>query len=90
MQLLHPVILLWDLRSDVVLEKDIKIRKVGNSLGVLIPLEMLKNLGVGEDDLVRMTYENGKIIITNNLESSEAKFKERIFRLIDEYMKNEK
>ncbi|MGG1573457.1 AbrB/MazE/SpoVT family DNA-binding domain-containing protein [Fictibacillus sp. NRS-1165] len=72
------------------MEKDIKIRKVGNSLGVLIPLEMLKNLGVGEDDLVRMTYENGKIIITNNLESSEAKFKERIFRLIDEYMKNEK
>ncbi|MCQ6268394.1 AbrB/MazE/SpoVT family DNA-binding domain-containing protein [Fictibacillus sp. WQ 8-8] len=72
------------------MEKDIKIRKVGNSLGVIIPFEMLKNLGVGEDDLVRMTYDNGKIIITNNPESSEAKFKERIFRIIDEYMKNER
>lgn len=38
-----------------------KLRKVGNSLGVTIPKELLERLGACEDDTVALRHENGSL-----------------------------
>ena len=40
--------------------KPLKIRKVGNSLGLILPKEMLDELGLGEGDEVFATKEGHK------------------------------
>lgn len=40
-----------------------KVTKIGNSLGVTFPPEVLEHLGVGQGDEVRFDLEDGHVII---------------------------
>jgi antitoxin MazE len=40
-----------------------KIRRVGNSLGLTLPSDMLKILQLNEDDIVRIYVEDDKLFI---------------------------
>lgn len=71
------------------MEVERKIRKIGNSLGVLIPSDMLKEIGVGKDDTVYITVENGEIILrSESQKETNDKFKEKVLSIIEEYMKD--
>jgi putative addiction module antidote len=71
----------------VCMEEERKIRKIGNSLGVLLPSEMLKRIGVENGDTVFVSLENGEIIIRNeDKKESNDKFKEKVLAIIEEYM----
>lgn len=46
----------------------LKVRKIGNSLGVILPKSAQKSLNIAENDLLDMTIlENNKIIIELHL-----------------------
>lgn len=47
-----------------------KIRKVGNSLGLTLPSDILKMVDVKEEDIVKISVENNKIVI-NKKESTD-------------------
>ena len=49
-----------------------KIRKIGNSRGILLNSAMIRELGIADDGEVEVTTENGQIII------KPAKFKRKI------------
>jgi antitoxin MazE len=69
------------------MEEERKIRKIGNSLGVLLPSEMLKRIGVENGDTVFVSLENGEIIIRNDdKKESNDQFKEKVLAIIEEYM----
>jgi antitoxin MazE len=69
------------------MEEERKIRKIGNSLGVLLPSEMLKRMGVENGDTVFVSLENGEIIIRNDdKKESNDQFKEKVLAIIEEYM----
>lgn len=64
-----------------------RIRKIGNSRGILLTTSMIKDLGVADDAEVTVTAEKGRIIITprenkrkinTDLSSWEAQFKAAI------------
>jgi antitoxin MazE len=70
-----------------IMEVERKIRKVGNSLGVLLPSDILKQIGVGEGDSVFVSVEDGEIKIRNiTQKQADDKFKERVVAIIEEYM----
>lgn len=60
---------------------NIMVRKVGNSKGVILPQEVLKQLSVNEGDCFKVTVEHGKII----LEPFDQDFKEQL-ELADRFM----
>jgi antitoxin MazE len=69
------------------MEEERKIRKIGNSLGLLLPSEMLKRIGVENGDTVFVSLENGEIIIRNDdKKESNDQFKEKVLAIIEEYM----
>jgi antitoxin MazE len=69
------------------MEEERKIRKIGNSLGILLPSEMLKKIGVENGDTVFVSLENGEIIIRNeDKKESNDQFKEKVLAIIEEYM----
>jgi putative addiction module antidote len=69
------------------MEEERKIRKIGNSLGLLLPSEMLKRIGVENGDTVYVSLENGEIIIRNeDKKETNDKFKEKVLAIIEEYM----
>ncbi len=43
-----------------------KIQKWGNSLGIRIPSSMLKSMGLKSNDIIDISEEDGKIIITRS------------------------
>lgn len=64
-----------------------RIRKIGNSKGILLSARVLKELGVPDDSEVNITTDNGRIIITpitnsrkinTDLSTWEAQFKAAI------------
>jgi antitoxin MazE len=74
------------LRRDFM-EVERKIRKIGNSLGVLLPSDMLKEIGVENGDSVFISVEDGEIKIRSlPQKQSNDKFKEKVVAIIDEYM----
>jgi antitoxin MazE len=69
------------------MEVERKIRKIGNSLGLLLPSEMLKEIGVENGDTVFVSVENGEIIIRSiDQKQVNDNFKEKVVAIIEEYM----
>lgn len=69
------------------MEVERKIRKVGNSLGVYLPSDMLKEAGIKEGDTVYISLENGDIIIRDTQQKENSKvFKQQVLEIIEEYM----
>jgi putative addiction module antidote len=65
-----------------------KLRKIGNSLGVIIPANILKKIGVGYGDTVTITYENGEVKIKNpDNNVIDEDLKEKVIAILDEYFK---
>ena len=48
--------------------KHLKLRKIGNSVGLILPKETLEELGLSEGDEVTATIADGKMV----LEASDA------------------
>lgn len=64
-----------------------KIKKLGNSLGVYLPAEMLKEAGLKEGDTIYISLEDGDIIIRGEQQKKDdQKFKESVLAIIEEYM----
>jgi putative addiction module antidote len=73
----------------IIMEEERKIRKIGNSLGLLLPSDMLKRLGLENGDTVHVSLENGEIIIRNeDKKEANDKFKEKVLAIIEEYMES--
>ena len=68
------------------------IRRIGNSLGLNLPSDMLKVMGLKEGDSVYVIMENGEIIIRNTSQKKDNNdpFKEKVLAIIEEYMKKNK
>ena len=65
-----------------------KIRKMGNSLGVWLPAEILKKLGLEDGDTVYVNEVDRKIILTEmSQKEDEEDFKMKVISIIEEYMK---
>jgi antitoxin MazE len=74
------------IRSEFM-EVERKIRKVGNSLGVLLPSDMLKEIGIENGDSVFVSVVDGEIIIRSAAQKKmNDKFKEKVIAIIEEYM----
>ena len=70
------------------MEVERKIRKIGNSLGVIIPSNMLKEIGVGDGDTVFIALENDEIKIRNIAQKqSSDEFKQKVITIVEEYLK---
>jgi putative addiction module antidote len=64
-----------------------KIIRIGNSSGVVIPSEILKQIGVENGDTVFMTVEDGELIIrSESQKETNDNFKEKVIAIIEEYM----
>lgn len=59
-----------------------KVRKIGNSLGFIIPAEYIKTMGIKEGDDVYISYTGNEVIIRK--ENSSEGFKEIIKKIVDE------
>jgi antitoxin MazE len=69
------------------MEVERKIRKIGNSLGVLLPSDMLKEIGIENGDSVFVSVEDGEIRIRSMAQKqANDKFKEKVIAIIEEYM----
>lgn len=72
------------------MEVEKKIRKTGNSLGVVLPSDFLKYIGAENGDTVYISLEEDEIIIRSKKSKEKRdQFKERVLEIIEEYMKNE-
>lgn len=73
------------------MEVERKIRKVGNSLGVVLPSDMIKALGVKNGDSIYISMENeGEVIFrTESGKTENDEFKQKVIAIIEEYMNNE-
>jgi len=63
-----------------------KIRRIGNSLGVLVPAAMTERLGLEAGDEVVLDAEAGRLVVTPKQRASRAKqdIDATIARLIEE------
>jgi antitoxin MazE len=72
-------------------EVERKIRKIGNSLGIIVPSDYLKQMGLKEGDSVYTTFENGKIVISSeSIAQEDAEFENRVIKILDKYLENER
>lgn len=70
------------------MEVERKIRKIGNSLGVYLPSDMLKQMGIKDGDKVFISLEDGEIVIRNSEKKKDNdEFKSKVVTIIEEYMK---
>jgi putative addiction module antidote len=61
---------------------------MGNSLGVWLPAEILKKLGLEDGDTVYVNEVDRKIILTEmSQKEDEEDFKMKVISIIEEYMK---
>lgn len=71
------------------MEVERKIRKRGNSLGVNLPAELLKEAGIKEGDTVYISIENDDIVIRSVKQKDNQKiFREQVLEIIEEYMES--
>jgi antitoxin MazE len=69
------------------MEVERKIRKIGNSLGVLLPSDMLKEIGIENGDSVFVSVEDGEIRIRSMAQKqANDKFRKKVIAIIEEYM----
>ena len=77
------------IRGEQYMEIERKVRKAGNSLGVTIPVSMLKEVGIKEGDVVYISLENNSIVIrSDKMKEDNDKFKQDVLKIIEEYMKD--
>jgi antitoxin MazE len=48
---------------EVVEQIERKVTKIGNSIGITLPLELLKQVGIAQGDDVQVEVKDGKIIL---------------------------
>jgi putative addiction module antidote len=78
------------LRRELLMDAEGKIRKIGNSLGVILPSAMLKKLEVQDGDTVYISLEDDGIKIRNTEQKQiDDDFKQKVITIIEEYMKKE-
>ena len=78
-------------KGELYMEVERKVRKIGNSLGVYLPADMLKEAGVKEGDTVFVSTEDGDIVIRSGKQKKEHdSFKEKVLAIIAEYMEESK
>ncbi|MDN4075914.1 AbrB/MazE/SpoVT family DNA-binding domain-containing protein [Fictibacillus terranigra] len=73
------------------MEVEGKIRKIGNSLGVLLPSFMAKSIGIEEGDSVYIRVENDAIKISctpNNDQEDYLVFKKKVIAIVEEYLQD--
>ncbi|WP_165352560.1 AbrB/MazE/SpoVT family DNA-binding domain-containing protein [Bacillus infantis] len=69
------------------MEVEKKIRKIGNSMGVVIPSDFLKNMGIESGDPVYISLEDNVIKIRSTQSKKDNdEFKEKVITIIEEYM----
>jgi putative addiction module antidote len=79
------------LRRELFMSSEGKIRKIGNSLGVIIPAAMLKKLDVQDGDTVYISLEDDGIKIRNTEQKQiDDDFKQKVITILNEYMKEHK
>lgn len=61
-----------------------KIRKVGNSLSVTLPKEMLDVANLKEGDTVEFSFENGELIIKKNVSIVTPEFMQLIENIYED------
>lgn len=67
-----------------------KVRRIGNSLGVILPSNMLKKLMIDEGDTVMIMLDEGEIKIINPDQNSvDDEFKQKVLSILDEYFKEQ-
>jgi antitoxin MazE len=65
-----------------------KIRKIGNSLGIGLPSEMLKDLQLGEGDTVEIELRKskGEIILRNpKITPIDSDFESQVIDIVEKY-----
>lgn len=70
-----------------------KLRKNGNSVGLTIPSDMLKVLGVKENDSVYLSLEDRRIVISadnQTVEKQDDPLKEKVIKILEEYFESKK
>jgi putative addiction module antidote len=76
------------LRRELLMDAEGKIRKIGNSLGVILPSAMLKKLDVQDGDTVYISLEDDGIKIRNTEQKQiDDDFKLKVITIIKEYMR---
>ena len=69
------------------MEVERKVRKAGNSLGVTLPVDMLKEVGIKEGDTIYISLENNSIVVrSEKMKEDNDKFKQDVLKIIEEYM----
>lgn len=63
------------------------ISKIGNSLGVILPLEMIEELGISKKSRIRLISENGFITIRPT-EGREVKIMRAAAKYLQKYKKD--
>jgi antitoxin MazE len=76
----------------VVKEVERKVTKIGNSLGVTFPQEVLEHLGITHGDEVRFELENGQVNIKKKVNVNlpkgiDEEFLDQMNDMINEYDK---
>ena len=74
----------------VVREVERKVTKIGNSLGVTFPQEVLEHLGIGQGDVVRFEIVDGQVTIKKKVnlklpKGIDEEFLEQMNDMINEY-----
>jgi antitoxin MazE len=65
-----------------------KIRRIGNSLGIGLPIEMLKDLQLNEGDLVEIEFrkDKGEIVLRNpKVTPITDDFESRVIDVVEKY-----
>lgn len=70
------------------MEVERRIRKIGNSMGVLIPADIKKALNLNEGDTVYVSMESeGEIVIrTKAAKNENDEFKRKVIAVLEEYL----
>jgi antitoxin MazE len=74
----------------VVKEVERKVTRIGNSLGVTFPQEVLEHLGISQGDAVRFEIVNGQVTIKKKInlklpKGIDEEFLEQMNDMINEY-----
>jgi putative addiction module antidote len=77
-------------RRELLMDAEGKIRKIGNSLGVILPSAMLKKLDVKDGDTLYISLEDDGIKIRNTEQKQiDDDFKLKVITIIEEYLKEQ-
>lgn len=73
------------------MEVERKIRKIGNSLGVILPADMLKQINAAEGDSVYVELKDDQIIIRRGPKGAndpDSDFEQKVISIVENYLQN--